>query len=88
MHAEAVGKSSLISTFVSRYFSEGVPGIMTRVRLPPDPENSCVTTIVDSQGENCGCRSFGANRILSRDEIDCASAEQQIGSADAPLFNT
>jgi GTPase SAR1 family protein len=23
---------------------------MTRVRLPPDPENSCVTTIVDSQG--------------------------------------
>ena len=23
---------------------------MTRVRLPPDPENSCITTIVDSQG--------------------------------------
>jgi Ras family protein T1 len=47
---EGVGKSSLISTFVSRYFSEVVPGIMTRVRLPPDPELSCVTTIVDSQG--------------------------------------
>jgi hypothetical protein len=47
---EGVGKSSLISTFVSRYFSEVVPGIMTRVRLPPDPENACVTTIVDSQG--------------------------------------
>ena len=46
---EAVGKSSLISTFVSRYFSEVVPGIMTRVRLPPDPETNCVTSIVDSQ---------------------------------------
>jgi hypothetical protein len=33
---EAVGKSSLISTFVSRHFSEDVPGVMTRVRLPPD----------------------------------------------------
>lgn len=46
---EAVGKSSLISTFVSRYFSEVVPGIMTRVRLPPDPELDCVTVICDSQ---------------------------------------
>ena len=46
---EGVGKSSLISTFVSRHFSEVVPGIMTRVRLPP-AENSCITTIVDSQG--------------------------------------
>jgi hypothetical protein len=48
-NTEGVGKSSLISTFVSRYFSEAVPGIMTRVRLPPDPETNCVTTIVDSQ---------------------------------------
>jgi Ras family protein T1 len=45
-----VGKSSLISTFVSRYFSPDVPGIMARVRLPPDPGNSCITTIIDSQG--------------------------------------
>ena len=45
-----MGKSSLISTFVSRYFTEqGVPGIMTRVRLPPDPHSQCITTIVDSQ---------------------------------------
>lgn len=57
---EGVGKSSLISTFVSRHFSEAVPGIMTRVRLPPDPSTSnrrrtsaCTVTIVDSQnGEN------------------------------------
>ena len=48
-HTEGVGKSSLISTFVSRYFSEVVPGIMSRVRLPPDPHTMCVTTIIDSQ---------------------------------------
>lgn len=46
-----------------------------------------VVTVVDSQGDNCGCRSFGANRILGRDEIDYAAAEQQIGSADAILIN-
>lgn len=46
---EGVGKSSLISTFVSRHFSEMVPGLMTQVRLPPEPDSNCVTTIVDSQ---------------------------------------
>lgn len=58
---EGVGKSSLISTFVSRHFSEVVPGIMTRVRLPPDPENSCITTIVDSQGGDAALISAVAN---------------------------
>lgn len=44
-----VGKSSLISTFVSRYFlSEGIPGLMTRVQLPRSDKQP-VTTIVDSQ---------------------------------------
>ena len=56
-----MGKSSLISTFVSRHFSEVVPGIMTRVRLPPDPENSCITTIVDSQGGDAALISAVAN---------------------------
>ena len=45
-----VGKSSLISTFVSRHFSEHVPGILTRVSLPPDPSlYKCTTTIIDTQ---------------------------------------
>ena len=48
-HTESVGKSSLISTFVSRYFAEVVPALMTRVRLPPDPATHCVATLVDSQ---------------------------------------
>ena len=62
---EGVGKSSLISTFVSRHFSEVVPGIMTRVRLPPDPENSCITTIVDSQGGDAALTSAVATMSLS-----------------------
>ena len=60
-NSEGVGKSSLISTFVSRHFSEVVPGIMTRVRLPPDPGNSCITTIVDSQGGDTALISAVAN---------------------------
>lgn len=46
-----------------------------------------VVTIVDGQGDNCSCCSFGANRILGRDEIDYAAAEQQIGSADVVLID-
>ncbi|EED91727.1 ras-related protein, partial [Thalassiosira pseudonana CCMP1335] len=47
---EGVGKSSIVSTFVSRHFSELVPGILTRVRLPPDPYlSNCTSTIIDTQ---------------------------------------
>jgi ribokinase len=46
-----------------------------------------VVTVVDSQGDNCSCRSLGANRILGRDEVDYAAAEQQIGSADVVLID-
>ena len=46
-----------------------------------------VVTVVDGRGENCSCRSTGANRVLGRDEIECASAEQLIGSADAILVD-
>lgn len=46
-----------------------------------------IVTVVNSQGENCSCRSFGANRILGRDEVEYAAAEQQIGSADAILID-
>mmetsp|Transcript_20840 Transcript_20840/g.29852 ORF Transcript_20840/g.29852 Transcript_20840/m.29852 type:complete len:820 (+) Transcript_20840:58-2517(+) len=46
---EGVGKSSLISTFVSRHFSEQIPKLLTRVHLPPDPLLSdSTTTIVDT----------------------------------------
>jgi mitochondrial Rho GTPase 1 len=50
---------------VSRHFSEVVPGIMTRVRLPPDPDSSCITTIVDSQGGDAALMSAVAALSLS-----------------------
>lgn len=62
---EAVGKSSLISTFISHHFAEVVPGIMTRVRLPPDPDSNCITTIVDSQGGDAALISAVATMSLS-----------------------
>merc|ERR1719162_1660303 len=81
---EGVGKSSLISTFVSRHFSEVVPGIMTRVRLPPDPENSCITTIVDSQGGDAALITAVANMstatTMSNTMINVASNNDGVGS--------
>lgn len=46
-----------------------------------------MVTVVNGQGENCSCRSSGANRVLSRDEVEYVAAEQQIGSADAVLID-
>lgn len=46
-----------------------------------------ILTLVNRKGENISCRSQGAARILSRDEVEYAAAEQQIGSADAVLVN-
>lgn len=46
-----------------------------------------IVTIVNRDGENSSCRSQGANRVLGRDEIEYAAAEQQISSADAVLVN-
>jgi GTPase SAR1 family protein len=74
LFVEGVGKSSLISTFVSRHFSEVVPGIMTRVRLPPDPENSCITTIVDSQGGDVALSSALATMSIPTGDSAASSA--------------
>lgn len=46
-----------------------------------------VVTFVNNIGENCSCRSQGANRVMGRDEIEYAAAEQAIGTADAILVN-
>lgn len=39
---------------------------MTRVRLPPDPENSCITTIVDSQRGDAALTSAVAAMSISK----------------------
>ena len=73
--SDGVGKSSLVSTFVSRHFSEVVPGVMTRVRLPPDPSsNNCITTIVDSRGADASLASAAVARgLLPADHASSAS---------------
>jgi len=78
---EGVGKSSLISTFVSRHFSEVVPGIMTRVRLPPDPGNSCITTIVDSQGGDAALVSAVASMATTGAAATVATSPTTIGAS-------
>lgn len=42
-----------------------------------------ILTLVNGKGENSSCHSVGANRVLGRDEIEYAAAEQLIGSAEA-----
>jgi len=80
---EGVGKSTLISTFVSRHFSEVVPGIMTRVRLPPNPSLlSCITTIVDSQGADAALLSAiqqQQQQSLRRSYEDMGSMSSLVG---------
>jgi len=46
-----------------------------------------IVTLVDGMGENSGCRSAGANRVLGRDEIEYAAAEQIIGSVNVCLVS-
>ena len=43
--------------------------------------------MVDGNGDNRSCRSAGANRVLGRDEIEYAGAEQLIRSADVCLVS-
>jgi ribokinase len=47
-----------------------------------------VVTLVDNRGENCSCRSCGANRVLGRDEIEYVGAEQIIGSSNAVVVDS
>lgn len=46
-----------------------------------------IVTLVNSDGENFACRSQGANRVLGRDEIEYAAAEQLISTSDAVLVD-
>jgi Ras family protein T1 len=84
-----VGKSSLISTFVSRYFSEVVPGIMTRVRLPPDPQlSSCITTIVDSQGGDVALLQAAVSRGVGMRRSSEGSLQALLERAQASSSET
>lgn len=48
---------------------------MTRVRLPPDPNSSCITTIVDSQGADSALVSAVAAMSMSSSSAGAASTD-------------
>jgi Ras family protein T1 len=50
---------------------------MTRVRLPPDPENSCITTIVDSQGGDAALMSAVATMAMPGNELNASLSSLQ-----------
>ena len=46
-----------------------------------------IVTLVDHRGENSSCISDAANKVLGRDEIEYAAAEQAIGEANVCLIS-
>jgi len=63
-------------------------GISTDLLYPTQAiSTGIVITLVDGRGENSCCRSAGANRVLGRDEIEYAGAEQLIRSANVCLLS-
>lgn len=60
---------------------------MTRVRLPPDPDSNCITTIVDSQGGDAALISAVAAMSLTTGESSSNSLasfmERAAGSESA-----
>lgn len=98
---EGAGKSSLVSTFVSRHFSERVPGVMTRVRLPiaiatteGGRGGSYVTTIVDTQNGDATLAAVASNSAPSEPidaivlvyDLDRPSTFQRLESHWLPLI--
>lgn len=53
---------------------------MTRVRLPPDPENACVTTIVDSQGGDAALISSVADKNTAASQLSRSNANASASS--------
>lgn len=73
-----MGKSSLISTFVSRHFPEQIPKLLTRVHLPPDRLLSdCTTTIVDTHDGDAALQN-----ALS---LSVSGSKDRESSVDAPV---
>jgi GTPase SAR1 family protein/Ca2+-binding EF-hand superfamily protein len=54
---------------------------MTRVRLPPDPDSNCITTIVDSQGGDAALISAVATMSLTGDESQSSTLKSTTTTA-------
>ena len=75
-------------------FGDMIKHVLRRFRISTDLiystqaiSTGIVVTLVDGHGENRSCCSPGANRVLGRDEIEYAGAEQLIGAADICLVS-
>jgi len=60
---------------------------MTRVRLPPDAENACITTVVDSQGGDAALMAALANLSILGSNVSTGEAPTTAGNTPAALFN-
>ena len=60
---------------------------MTRVRLPPDTENACITTVVDSQGGDAALISALANLTILGSHNDVGETPSAVGNTTTSLFN-
>ena len=54
---------------------------MTRVRLPPDSQNACITTIVDSQGGDVALSSVATTLSLPTGGADGLSTSERRASS-------
>lgn len=60
---------------------------MTRVRLPPDTENACITTVVDSQGGDAALMSALANLAILGSNTSPGETPSAMASTPTALFN-
>ena len=87
-----VGKSSLISTYISRHFGEVVPSVMTDAALPYDLTASAVcVTIMDSspseaEREDLIRKIQAADCILALYDVTSAQSLESLGSVWLPLI--
>lgn len=84
----------LLSRIGEDVFGEMINETLRRYRISTDLiyptqaiSTGIIVTMVNGNGENRSCQSAGANRVLGRDEIEYAGAEQLIQAADACLIS-
>lgn len=79
----------MISTFVSRHFSEQIPNLLTRVHLPPDPLLSdCTTTIVDTHDGDTALQNALSLSVSGNKDGESSSSVNDPISNESPLSSS
>ena len=66
---EGVGKSSLISSFISRHFPQEVPPVLADAEIPPDVVYQYVKVTISDSSARLGDREVLRQKILIADSI-------------------